>query len=127
MSVKTGALMIGNLKLPQFLVVHFTTAKLHPRAHPAVHRRAQVVSRTATSKAARRWRYIRPPCTLAPNPAYIHSDDIINIKRSLDAEDYFAVAIGAFGRFLSELDSELASMQKEGGGGVNESSVHTEL
>ena len=119
-SVKTGAVMIGNLKLPQFLVCSFTTAKcihaltppsaIEPKSSP--HCYFQSSTQTSLHTVA---------VYLSPNPTYIHSDDIINIKRSLDAEDYFAVAIGAFGRFLSELDSELASMQREGGGGVNES------
>ena len=119
-SVKTGAVMVGNLKLPQFLVVQFTTAKvihaltppstLEPKSSPHCYFQSNTQVSLHTTAVY-----------LSPNPAYIHSDDIINIKRSLDAEDYFAVAIGAFGRFLSELDSELASMQREGGGGVNES------
>ena len=120
LSVKTGAVLIGNLKLPQFLVISFTTAKcihaltppsaIEPKSSP--HCYFQSNTQVALHTTA---------VYLSANPAYIHSDDIINIKRSLDAEDYFAVAIGAFGRFLSELDSELASMQREGGGGVNES------
>ena len=119
-SVKTGAVMIGNLKLPQFLVVQFTTAKcihaltppsaVEPKSSPHCYFQSNTQVSLHTTAVY-----------LSPNPAYIHSDDIINIKRSLDAEDYFAVAIGAFGRFLSELDSELASMQREGGGGVSES------
>ena len=119
-SVKTGAIMIGNLKLPQFLVVHVSTAKcIHALTPPSTvepksssHCYFQSSTQVSLHTAA---------VYLSPNPAYIHSDDIIAIKRSLDAEDYFAVAMGAFGRFLSELDSELASMQKEDGGGVNES------
>ena len=108
-TVKTCAVMVGNLKLPHFLVLHFVSAHaihaINPPSSPHCYYQLTThVQRLFTLSAF-----------LAPNPEYTLSSDIVAIKRTLDAEDYFAVAIGAFGRFLSELDSELAQMQERGG------------
>ena len=114
LTVRTAAVMVGNLKLPHFLVLHFVSAQaihaINPPSSPhCYYQLTTTIQRLHTVTAY-----------LAPNPEYIQTEDIIAIKRTLDAEDYFAVAIGAFGRFLSELDSELAQMQEKGGEGVGD-------
>ena len=105
LTVKSVSLMLGNLKLPHFLVLHLQSAQLihsiTPPSSPHCYYQLSYALRHVHSLVA----------YLAPNPSYTASEDIVNIKRTLDAEDYFAVAISAFGRFLSEWDSELARMQ----------------
>ena len=113
-SVKTVAVMVGNLKLPHFLVVHFVSATaihaINPPSSPhCYYQLTSIIQRLHAVTAY-----------LQPNPEYTQAPDIVAIKDTLDAEDYFAVAIGAFGRFLSELDSELAQMQEKGGDNVGE-------
>lgn len=95
-TVKSLHVMVGNMKLPYFLVASTASAQMLHSTGKGVSAHASYQTVTEVSNITRAAVYLQR------NPSFISTDDLRALKRQLDSEDYFVIAMETMSKIFAE-------------------------